>query len=96
MLYNKKTIPTALTITGGFTILKTQRRLTTEKYATIGGSMVHILICDDDAAFAQDMAKKDTGLASLFSQVYECAAPDGCNCHERRGADEVRYSFSGY
>lgn len=58
MLYNKKTIPTALTITGGFTILKTQRRLTTEKYATIGGSMVHILICDDDAAFAQDMAKK--------------------------------------
>lgn len=38
--------------------MKTQRRLTTEKYATIGGSMVHILICDDDAAFAQDMAKK--------------------------------------
>ena len=38
--------------------MKEQRHLTTGKYATIGGSMVHILICDDDAAFAQDMAKK--------------------------------------
>lgn len=38
--------------------MKTQRRLTTRKYATIGGSMVQILICDDDAAFAQEMAKK--------------------------------------
>lgn len=96
MLYNKKTIPTALTITGGFTILKTQRRLTTEKYATIGGSMVHILICDDDAAFAQDMAKKIQALPAYSPKSMKCAAPDGCNCHERRGADEVRYSFSGY
>lgn len=49
MLYNKKTIPTALTITGGFTILKTQRRLTTEKYATIGGSILyrHASLGDD-------------------------------------------------
>ena len=38
--------------------MKTQRHLTAGKYATIGGSMVHILICDDDAVFAQDMAKK--------------------------------------
>ena len=38
--------------------MKAQRHLIPGKYATIGGSMVHILICDDDAVFAQDMAKK--------------------------------------
>lgn len=38
--------------------MKPQKHLTAGKYATIGGSMVHILICDDDAAFAQGMAKK--------------------------------------
>ena len=58
MVYNKKIAPTLLTNSGGFTILKAQRHLIPGKYATIGGSMVHILICDDDAVFAQDMAKK--------------------------------------
>ena len=58
MVYNKKIAPALLTNSGGFTILKAQRHLISGKYATIGGSMVHILICDDDAVFAQDMAKK--------------------------------------
>ena len=58
MLYNKKIASALLTNSGGFTILKAQRHLSPGKYATIGGSMVHILICDDDAVFAQDMAKK--------------------------------------
>lgn len=39
-------------------MLKERRYLTTGKYATIGGSMLQILVCDDDAAFAQGMAKK--------------------------------------
>ena len=46
--------------------MKTQKHLTAGKYATIGGSMVHILICDDDAAFAQGMAKKILAL-SVYS-----------------------------
>ena len=58
MVYNKEITPAILTNSGGFTILKTQRHLTSGKHATIGGSMLHILICDDDASFAQAMAKK--------------------------------------
>lgn len=69
MLYNKKTIPTALTITGGFTILKTQRRLTTEKYATIGGSMVHILICDDPLTHTVYSAGEEVHLPEMEYQL---------------------------
>ena len=58
MLYNKKITPKALTNSGGFPILKTQKHLTIDMHATIGGSMVNILICDDDAAFAQDMVNR--------------------------------------
>ena len=40
--------------------MKAQRHIAAdaEKYAAIGGNMIHILICDDDTVFAQDMAKR--------------------------------------
>lgn len=38
--------------------MKTQRRFITGKYATVGGSMIKILVCDDDVACAQDIARK--------------------------------------
>lgn len=38
--------------------MKTQDHLTIGKHVTVGGSMVHILICDDDIAFAQAMVKE--------------------------------------
>ena len=64
MLYNKKITPAILTNSGGFTILKTQSHFDAGKYATIGGSMLHILICDDDAVFAQAMAKQIRALSA--------------------------------
>ena len=69
MLYNKKIASALLTNSGGFTILKAQRHLIPGKYATIGGSMVHILICDDDAVFAQDMAKKILALPAYSPKL---------------------------
>lgn len=69
MLYNKKIASALLTNSGGFTILKAQRHLIPGKYATIGGSMVHILICDDDAVFAQDMAKKTLALPAYSPKL---------------------------
>lgn len=74
MLYNKEITPAILTTSGGFTILKAQRYLIAEKHATIGGSMLHILICDDDAAFAQEMAKKILALPTYSpkSMTLQC------------------------
>ena len=69
MLYNKKIASALLTNSGGFTILKAQRHLIPGKYATRGGSMVHILICDDDAVFAQDMAKKILALPAYSPKL---------------------------
>lgn len=39
-------------------MLKAQRHLVGGTYATIGGNMVRILICDDDAVFAQNMVER--------------------------------------
>lgn len=38
--------------------MKTQRHLVGGTYATIGGNMVRILVCDDDVVFAQNMAER--------------------------------------
>ncbi len=91
MLYNKKIASALLTNSGGFTILKAQRHLIPGKYATIGGSMVHILICDDDAVFAQDMAKKILALPAYSpkSMNVQCLT----NVSARKDDDQRVFQF---
>lgn len=54
--------------------MKTREHLTSSKYSKIGGSMIHILICDDDTAFAQDMCKRilDLPAYSTKSMTVQC------------------------
>ena len=56
--------------------MKTQDHLTIGKHVTVGGSMVHILICDDDIAFAQAMAKRILALPTYSpkSMAVHCLA----------------------
>lgn len=51
--------------------MKTQDHLTIGKHVTVGGSMVHILICDDDIAFAQAMVKRILALP-VYSSKSQC------------------------
>lgn len=44
----------------------TQEHFSIGQYATVGGSMVHILICDDDAVFAQDMERRILALPAFL------------------------------
>lgn len=50
-------------------MLKAQRHLVGGTYATIGGNMVRILICDDDAVFAQNMVGRIQALPAYKSVV---------------------------
>lgn len=39
--------------------------------------MIHILICDDDASFAQEMSK-NISFAYLLAKIHDIAVPDRC------------------
>ena len=53
-----------LTNSGRFTILKTRKENRCGRFAVVGEYMIHILICDDDAAFTQNMVSKIKALSA--------------------------------
>lgn len=54
--------------------MKTRRHPDSGSYAKVGGTIVRVLICDDDAAFAQDMAQRILALPeySAKSMSVDC------------------------
>ena len=74
--------------------MKTRRHPDSGSYAKVGGTIVRVLICDDDAAFAQDMAQRILALPeySAKSMSVDCLT----DLAAMNSAALVKYDISGH